>query len=284
LASQINASNSGFGGIVSTGDSSGVLQLQTAGTTAVTIDTSQRAAFVAGTAALPAITTTGDTNTGMFFPAADTIAFAEGGTEAMRLDSSGNVGIGTSSPGQKLQISNTSSSGFAAIRMAADSRSYDVGVGGSASGFQQNNWYIYDGTAAATRMVIDSNGYVTKPYQVAFNAYNASSGNPVLWATANLNIGSAYNTSTGRFTAPIAGRYLIYISLHAQAGLGRVDFRLQVNGSDREGGAASQSTTYTQGTGIAILQLAASDYVTVNALATFSNVQALSYFGGYLLG
>jgi hypothetical protein len=41
LASQINASNSGFGGIVSTGDSSGQLQLQTAGTTAVTIDTSQ---------------------------------------------------------------------------------------------------------------------------------------------------------------------------------------------------------------------------------------------------
>ena len=41
MASQINASNSGFGGIVSTGDSSGVLQLQTANTTAVTIDTSQ---------------------------------------------------------------------------------------------------------------------------------------------------------------------------------------------------------------------------------------------------
>ena len=41
MASIINASNSGFGGIVSTGDSSGVLQLQTAGTTAVTIDTSQ---------------------------------------------------------------------------------------------------------------------------------------------------------------------------------------------------------------------------------------------------
>lgn len=35
-----------------------------------------------------------DTNTGMFFPAADTIAFSEGGTEAMRIDSSGNVGVG----------------------------------------------------------------------------------------------------------------------------------------------------------------------------------------------
>jgi len=35
----------------------------------------------AGTAALPAITTSGDTNTGIFFPAADTIAFTEGGAE-----------------------------------------------------------------------------------------------------------------------------------------------------------------------------------------------------------
>jgi hypothetical protein len=52
------------------------------------------ATFSAGTAAAPAITTTGDTNTGIFFPAADTIAFSEGGAEAMRIDSAGNVGIG----------------------------------------------------------------------------------------------------------------------------------------------------------------------------------------------
>ncbi len=50
----------------------------------------------AGTVSLPAITTTGDTNTGIFFPAADTIAFSEGGVESLRIDSSGNVGIGTS--------------------------------------------------------------------------------------------------------------------------------------------------------------------------------------------
>ncbi len=59
----------------------------------------------AGTAALPAITTTGDTNTGIFFPAADTIAFSEGGAEAMRINSSGNVGIGTTSPTAKLNVS-----------------------------------------------------------------------------------------------------------------------------------------------------------------------------------
>ena len=50
----------------------------------------------AGSAANPAIvSTTGTADTGIFFPAADTIAFAEGGVEAMRLDSNGNVGIGT---------------------------------------------------------------------------------------------------------------------------------------------------------------------------------------------
>jgi hypothetical protein len=116
MASTINAITTGVGGIVATGDTSGVIALQSAGTSIVsvsstgmavtgTLSSSGASTFAAGTAAAPSITTTGDTNTGMFFPAADTIAFAEGGTEAMRLDSSGRVGIGTSSPTGKLQVS-----------------------------------------------------------------------------------------------------------------------------------------------------------------------------------
>jgi hypothetical protein len=75
------------------------------GTASVTtLSASGVATFSAGSAAAPAITTTGDTNTGIFFPAADTIAFSEGGVEAMRLNSAGNMGIGTSTPVGALQI------------------------------------------------------------------------------------------------------------------------------------------------------------------------------------
>ena len=59
--------------------------------------------FPAGAVGTPSITTAGDTNTGIFFPAADTIAFSEGGAESMRIDSSGNVGVGTSSPNTRIQ-------------------------------------------------------------------------------------------------------------------------------------------------------------------------------------
>ena len=53
----------------------------------------------AGTTALPSISPTGDSNTGIFFPSADTIAFSEGGAEAMRVDSSGRLLIGISTSG-----------------------------------------------------------------------------------------------------------------------------------------------------------------------------------------
>jgi hypothetical protein len=69
---------------------------------------------VDGSAATPAIRGT-DTNTGIFFPAADTIAFAEGGAEVARFDSSGNLGIGTSSPDFQLQVEKTAASTFVSV-------------------------------------------------------------------------------------------------------------------------------------------------------------------------
>jgi hypothetical protein len=86
---------SGTSGLKSSGGDDGNLVFQSKGTETARINTDKQIVAAAGTASLPALTTTGDVNTGIFFPAADTIAFAEGGAEAMRIDSSGNVLVGT---------------------------------------------------------------------------------------------------------------------------------------------------------------------------------------------
>ncbi len=70
--------------------------------------------FPAGAVGTPAITTSGDLNTGVFFPAADTIAISTGGSERARFDSSGNFLLNTtSSPAAsaKMKISTSARTG-----------------------------------------------------------------------------------------------------------------------------------------------------------------------------
>jgi hypothetical protein len=62
----------------------------------ITINGTTGIAGVDGSAGTPAVQGT-DTNTGMFYPAADTIAWTIGGSERMRIDSSGNLLVGTTS-------------------------------------------------------------------------------------------------------------------------------------------------------------------------------------------
>ena len=61
-----------------------------------------------GAVGTPSLTFTGDLNTGIWSPAADTIAFSEGGVEAMRLDSSGRLGIGSNAPSGRLDVETAS--------------------------------------------------------------------------------------------------------------------------------------------------------------------------------
>jgi hypothetical protein len=78
---------------------------------ALILDGTNGLSDVDGSAATPAIRGS-DANTGVFF-GTDIVGVSTGGSERVRVDASGNVGIGTSSPGAKLDnLQSANSSGF----------------------------------------------------------------------------------------------------------------------------------------------------------------------------
>ena len=102
--------------------------ISTGGTSRLAVSTTAVSSTLAvdvplGAVGTPSITFTGDLNTGIWSPTADTIAFSEGGAEAMRIDSSSRLLIGASSvvldsSHAKVQVA---SSGGGALVLADDS-------------------------------------------------------------------------------------------------------------------------------------------------------------------
>jgi len=149
--------------------------------------------FSAGTAAAPAITTTGDTNTGIFFPAADTIAFTEGGVEAMRIDSSGNLGLGVTpsawgSSFKALQINYSAIWGNPA----------NTTIRFSTNTYNNGTNFIYLTSTFATYYAQDSGTHAW------YNAPSGTSGNTITFtqamtldASGNLGIGTTSPSTVG---------------------------------------------------------------------------------------
>ena len=151
------------------------------------------ATFSAGTVSAPAITTSGDTNTGIFFPAADTIAFTEGGVETMRIDSSGNVGIGTSAPGAPLSVVGNSSAiayrvqsrsadAFGLIQFTDNTASTQYGTIGTPAA----NTLAFS-TGATERMRITSAGNVGIGTSSPSRLFQVTDGSPIILIRANTN-------------------------------------------------------------------------------------------------
>lgn len=120
---------------------------------------------VDGSASTPAVRGT-DTNTGIFFPAADTIAFAEGGAEVARFDSSGNFGVGTSSAISKLSANGSITAvnyGKASLPRIVlepvDNGAQKIAPYGTGVSAEQELAFC-SGSLAAERMRIDSSGNV----------------------------------------------------------------------------------------------------------------------------
>ena len=224
MAVTLNASASA--GFVTTADTSTILQLQTNGTAALTVDTS---AYVGiGTSSpntrlqvqMPSDGSNGvnfryiggTNNPGLFFSVNESttvsqinasgstsgiLAFATSNTERMRIDSSGNVGIGTSSPGSKLQVSGIVSSigSGTSIFAAGETGTYTL------TGITSPNYGIAYGTLTGRpNPALTVSGYDA----VAFGTNQAermridSSGNLLVGTTsANLGISTLSGKGVG---------------------------------------------------------------------------------------
>jgi len=115
----------------------------------------------AGSTAAPSITPTGDSNTGIFFPSADTIAFGEGGSEAARIDSSGRFGLGTTSPSRILDVKPSASSSTLGVEVGTiNSDSVRLAAGGTVNTYLEYRGYLGHAWFVDTteRARIDSSG------------------------------------------------------------------------------------------------------------------------------
>jgi hypothetical protein len=125
----------------------------------------------------------GDTNTAIRFPAADTVTVETAGAERLRVDSSGNVGIGTSSPNADLELGGAGE----VIRLSGSStNAYIRSTDGTT-----NQWYIGSGGAAGLQHYI----YQAQPMTFHTNGTERmridSSGNLGLGVTPSASSGSA---------------------------------------------------------------------------------------------
>jgi hypothetical protein len=177
----------------------------------------------AGTSSAPAITTSGDTNTGIFFPAADTIAFAEGGTEAMRIDSSGNLGLGvTPSAGVKLQLPNGELAGWAGTSGFLVSNTY-YGSG--------DFRYVGTGTAARYQQTSGAHAWSTAASGTAGDAISFTQA-MTLDASGRLLLGTTTAGSNQGLTVYNATQGEIRLQNSTTGNTAADGFQIAVSGSD----------------------------------------------------
>ena len=115
---------------------------------------------VDGTASNPAIEGT-DSNTGIFYPAADTVAIGTGGTEALRVDSARNMGLGVTPSAWGGGYKGFDIAGNGAINTA--NSLFNI----TANAYWNGTNWIYSSTDYASRM---------RQYQGTFAWYTAASG------------------------------------------------------------------------------------------------------------
>ena len=128
---------------------------------------SERFSVPLGSASAPSLTFTGDPNTGIYSPGADQVAVATSGAGRLFIDSSGNIGIGVSSPGDRLHVVGPTagiSARFSdgvnatlAISHPSNGKTKVADYGGN-YGFELASSSVNFLTAGSERMRLDSSG------------------------------------------------------------------------------------------------------------------------------
>jgi len=185
----------------------------------VTINGTTGLAGVDGSAGTPAIQG-GDANTGMFFPAADTIAFATAGTEDMRIDSSGKVGIGTTTLNGKLNVLTATDSKLifndgsttGNVRLEAVNNAYSA-----YKPLETNGSVQIFATGATERMRIDSSGNLlvattstSLTSDVGIKFINGASSNAYMGI---VNSGTDAGRANYHLYSTGAGAYRFYVTM-----------------------------------------------------------------------
>lgn len=208
--------------------------------------------------------------------------------------------------GMRLQGKDNSNGGdtvYTDFYMSAEDRVWGIGFGTSSANLPISQMASH---ASHADIIGHDAGYITMPGQVSFLATNVtddqytSNGshddlpfNSVSSSRAH-NVGNAFNTSTHRFTAPIAGRYLLGYSIRYDGiTSGYTWTRLNVNGASYQdaGGANNildqQPGSYFTHASTTILNLQAGDYVSIGVIVEADSgwdFENASNFYGYLLG
>jgi hypothetical protein len=155
--------------------------------------------FVSGSASAPGIAFSGDTNTGIFRPAADSVAVTTGGTQRITVDSSGRLLVGTTTEGASSADNLTiADSGHAGMTIRSGSNhtgsiyfSDATSGGGEYDGeiaYNQTSRFMKFATAQTERMRIDSSGNVGIGTQTPQEKLEIQNG--------LISVGSSTNTSS----------------------------------------------------------------------------------------
>ena len=150
------------------------------------------------------------------------------------------------------------------------------------------------GVPPVDRMRISKDGYVTQANRPAFDAGIStgavSATNPIIFNQIQLNRGSHYDNSNGRFTAPITGLYFFYFGGLKNNNSNVLRLKLRKNGgsyvSNREFRLDENGGSYGENASMCVIaSLSATDYVQVYVTegTVYGQYTSYTYFGGYLL-